>query len=70
MLPYSDSFFLRWFVKTSYACNRLILQSNGGTVAGYANLDFIGISAGHLSARWPPTSRIEKRSPAPTGGHL
>jgi hypothetical protein len=31
--------------KTSYARNRLILQSNGGTIIGYSILDFIGISA-------------------------
>ena len=48
----------------------MILQANGGTVIGYALLDFIGISAGDLSVRWSPTSRIGKRSPAPTVGRL
>ena len=48
----------------------MILQSIGNTVIAYALLDFIGISAGDLSARWSPTSRIGKRSPAPTVGRL
>jgi len=36
----------------------------------YALLDFIGIPAGDFSARWSPTSRIGKRSPASTVGRL
>jgi hypothetical protein len=58
------------FANTSYTRNRLILQSDGGTVITYALLDFMGIPAGDFSARQSPGSQIGKRSPAPTVGRL